>query len=118
MRLRKQIAPQPRQVVLVEFPFSDAEGSKERPAVIISSASYPACENEVIVLMVTSNVERAKCETDCPLMDWREAGLSKPSAVRCRPATIRVERVNDVIGSLTDEDWQRLQECLHLALDL
>ncbi len=118
MRLRKQIAPQPRQVVLVEFPFSDAEGSKERPAVIISSASYPACENEVIVLMVTSNVERAKCETDCPLMDWREAGLSKPSAVRCRPATIRVELIKAMIGSLTDEDWQRLQECLHFALDL
>jgi hypothetical protein len=52
--------------------------------------------------MITSYVERASCDTDCHLLDWREAGLSKPSAVRCRPATIRVEKINAVIGSLTD----------------
>jgi len=118
MRHRERITPQPRQVVLVDFPFSDAEGSKQRLAVIISSASYTVCENEVIVLMITSYVERASCDTDCHLLDWREAGLSKPSAVRCRPATIRVEKINAVIGSLTDEDWERLQECLRRTLDL
>jgi len=96
------VKPQPQGVVLVEFPFGDVEGSKLRPAVIVSSASYSDCENEVIVLMITSHVERASCETDCPLWDWREAGLSKPSTVRCRTATIRIERVKSVVGRLSE----------------
>lgn len=110
--------PYPRDVVLVEFPFSDMTGSKLRPAVVVSSPSYPDCENEVIVLMITSQIERAACETDCPLWDWQDAGLKTVSAVRCRPATIRIERVKSRLGRLSEQDWQQVRECLRRAFEL
>jgi len=110
--------PQPGDVILVEFPFSDVEGSKQRPAVVVSASSYPDCENEVIVLMITSQIQRAVCETDCQLWDWREAGLTTPSAVRCRPATIRMERVKSILGRLSEPDWQAVRECLRRAFGI
>ena len=46
-------------IVLVPFPFTDQSTSKQRPAVVISSAAYQRERPDLIILAVTSQVRPA-----------------------------------------------------------
>ena len=52
----------------VDFP--GTQGIKRRPAVVVSSSIYHLHRPDVIVGIVTSQVERAKAPTDYVLEDW------------------------------------------------
>ena len=45
-------------LVLVPFPFSDQTGIKKRPAIVVSSDAYQRERPEVVLMAVTSQVER------------------------------------------------------------
>jgi len=45
-------------VVLVPFPFTDQSGTKRRPAVVISSASYHANRRDIVIMAITSQVRQ------------------------------------------------------------
>jgi len=62
----------------------------------------------VIVLEISSFVEKAKCETDYILHDWREAGLDKPSFVKCNPLTVFHGELETRIGKLTPDDLKEV----------
>jgi mRNA interferase MazF len=44
-----------RDIVLINFPFSDLSTSKRRPAIIISNSSYNTNNDDVIFCAITSN---------------------------------------------------------------
>lgn len=67
-------------VVLVNFPFSEAVGSKVRPAVVMSTPDYEREMGAVIVALITGRLRGGPFEHR--LKAWREAGLAKPSIVR------------------------------------
>jgi mRNA interferase MazF len=46
-------------IVLVPFPFTDQSTTKQRPAVLISSAAYQRERPDLIILAVTSQVRPA-----------------------------------------------------------
>lgn len=75
-----------------------------RPAVVVSSAEYSRCRLDVVILPISSKVERAKCATDCILHDWREAGLNKPSYVKCNPITVKLPMLQSFVGTLSEAD--------------
>lgn len=49
-------------VVLLDFPFSDASGSKVRPAVVVQNDSLNRRLTSTIVALVTKTTHRARSE--------------------------------------------------------
>jgi mRNA interferase MazF len=100
-------------IVTVDFP--GVQGIKRRPAVVVSSSIYHQNRPDVIVGIVTSQIDRATTPTDHRLKDWQEAGLHRPSAFRTFLATLPATAARR-IGHCSDRDWQAIAECLHRAI--
>ena len=102
-------------IVLVEFGFSEGHGSKRRPALIVSSPSYHASREEVIVAAITSNVRRLLFG-DTRLEQWKTAGLLFPSVVTGIIRTIKANLITRKLGVLARPDAQRAHPHLRRAL--
>lgn len=107
-------------VVLVPFPFpfSDQTAIKKRPAVVISSSLYNEKTNDVVIIAVTSKVERSSDIGECLIADWQSAGLLKPSAVKPAVSTIEQVLVLKKLGSLTAKDIPAVDRMLKTLLGL
>lgn len=90
-------------VILVPFPFTDQSTSKQRPAIVVSTAAYNTARPDLIIMAVTSQV-RAENSFDCLVTDWQAAGLLKPSTVKPVIATIEQGLVIKRLGQLTEPD--------------
>ena len=97
--------------------FAGASQEKSHPSVIVSSDLYHANRPDAVVCFLTTQVAGANAPTDYVLFDWREAGLSQPSAFRAFFVTIRKVEVSR-IGRLSDADWSEVQARVKLALDV
>lgn len=75
-------------VVLIPFPFTDLTAVKTRPAIVVSSAAYHAVRTELLLAYVSSQVSQAIAPIDHVLIDWKQAGLAKPSFVHPKIAAI------------------------------
>ena len=105
--------PDPGDVVVLNFP--GAVRVKRRPAVVFSTTLYHAHRPDVIVGLLTTNVQAATAPTDYVLLDWAKAGLRKATAFRSFLVT--VNRAGSVhVGRLSDRDWQGIQACLARAM--
>ena len=62
-------------IVSVEFPFSDLQGQKRRPGLVLV-----ADDQDVLLARLTTHPPRDT--SDVPLARWAEVGLPKPSTVR------------------------------------
>jgi hypothetical protein len=49
---------------------------------------------------------------DCPVADWKAAGLPKESTAKGVIRTIERSQINQRLGSLTDADLQRVRDSL------
>ena len=106
-------------VVLVDFPFVDRFGSKLRPALIVSGATYhQERPQDIIVAVISSQVHKYSGHTDYVLTDWQTAGLSQPSVARSTILTILSARITRKIGRLSDADLHQVQLRLKLSLEL
>ena len=63
----KNILLTPGEVILIDFP--GVELPKRRPAVVVSSVPYHRARPDVIIGLITSQVESAKAPTDHLLYD-------------------------------------------------
>jgi mRNA interferase MazF len=45
-----------REIILINFPFSDLTGAKVRPALVISNNPYNRTNLDTVVLAITSNL--------------------------------------------------------------
>ncbi len=102
-------------VVKADFP--GANGIKRRPCVVVSSELYHSTRPDVMLAVVTTNIEIATAPSDCVLFDWEQAGLTLPSAVRIYISS-RLQRDVIKIGRLSDADWREVQARLRLALEI
>jgi len=105
-------------VVLVSFPFSNASGQKERPAVVLSTDDYHEEWNEVIVVAITSRQPKTLRKTDCELKDLHAAGLKQRSWVRSHLATVHFQLIVRKIGALSQRDLKAVEQCLRVAIGL
>jgi mRNA interferase MazF len=103
-------------VILVPFPFTDLQQSKQRPAVIVSSARYHAERPDLILMAITSQVRTPPAFAESPVRDWRAAGLLKPSVVKPVFATLEQRLVRKTLGRLTETDRAALSASLRLLL--
>lgn len=103
----------PGEVVLLPFP--GIKQSKVRPAVIVSSRTYNRVRPDIILGLVTSQINAAVAATDHQLQDWSQAQLTRPSAFRAFFVTVPRSFVRVRIGNLSDRDWRGVQEKTKLA---
>ena len=99
--------------VTIDFP--GVKGVKRRPAVVVSSSMYHQHRPDVIVGIVTSQIQKATTPTDYLLKDWAEAGLRRPSAFRTFLATLPATTATR-IGHCSEQDWQGVVDCLGKAI--
>lgn len=105
-------------IVLVPFPFSNQTTIKKRPAVIISSARYNAASQDIIIMAVTSRLEKVFDIGECRIQNWKEGGLLKPSSIKPALSTIEQQLVLKKLGSLSIEDLTSLNAALKDLLEL
>ena len=87
------------EIVLLEFPYTDMEGHKQRPAVVLKDTN----DNDAIFLRITSKSRAEKFELK--INEWKQAGLLKPSVIRIHKiASLQTNLVVKKIGKLNKED--------------
>jgi mRNA interferase MazF len=110
--------------VLLDFPFSDASGSKVRPAVVVQSNSLNRRVSSTIVVLITKTTHRARRESSQFLIEadspeGKAAGLHFDSAVLCTHLyTVHEQFVTYRIGRLSRPLLQTLDACLKAALGI
>jgi len=105
---------EPGDVVLLDFP--GANETKRRPAVILSSRLYHRVRPDVILGLITTQLNSATSFSDYHLRDWSHARLSRPSAFRSFLITLPRSVIKRRLGKLSSRDWAVVREKIQLAL--
>lgn len=102
-------------VLLVPFPFSDQQGVKQRPAVVVSSRAYNANRPDVLIMAITSVLRSsasALAFAEAVLIDWQSAGLIKPSVFKPVFTTLEQRLVLRRLGRVSSNDAASLRTLL------
>jgi len=106
------------EIVLVPFPFSNQTTTKKRPAVVISSSHYNTVSKDVIIMAITSRIEKSFDIGSCLIKDWKEANLLNPSAIKPALSSIEQALVLKKLGALSPDDLSSLNAALKELLEL
>ena len=98
-------------IILVEFIFSARDGSKRRPALVLSTESYNKARRELIIAAITSNIDR-KLHGESILKNWKDEGLLYPSTVTAIIQTVKTDMVKRKLGKLSQGDLQTVKKNL------
>lgn len=101
-------------IVLVNF--QGARTLKRRPALIVSTQVYHRTRPDVVLAILTTQIQGADTPTDYVLKDWKHAGLRQPSAFRAYFGTYEQHLFSGSVGRLSDRDWKEVQVRLRLAI--
>ena len=104
-------------VVSVEFPFSDLQGQKRRPGLVLA-----ADDHDVLLARLTTHPPRDS--SDVALQHWAAIGLPRASTVRLtKLATVDGRLVHHKIGRLHPDDcsavaqaWQHVAAAVSAGL--
>lgn len=105
-------------VILVPFPFSDQTTTKKRPAVIISSNRYNNASPDIVIMAITSKIDKTLTLGECLIENWQDAGLLKPSVTKPAISTIEQALILKKLGKLSQKDLVSLENALIEFLDL
>ena len=105
-------------VVLVAFPFTNLQTTKQRPAVVISCADYQQNRLDIIVMAITSQVREPLAFGEYPLDDWQQAGLLKQSVLKPLIATLEQPQIIRTLGKISPRDQRLLGVALANILGL
>ena len=103
-------SPRPWEIWHVKFNFSEKKGYKYRPVIIIN-----VTKDDSLVMMVTSSNNKLPLKHDYLIVDWKYAGLDKPSIARAdRIIQVPADYIGNVgrIGHLSETDIRALTEIL------
>lgn len=108
-------------VVLTPFPFTDLQGAKVRPAVIVSRTDRPG--DDVILAFISSIVPTQVVLTDLIVdpesSEGRNAGLKRISVIKCdKLATVQRRVLLGELGILSTPCLIELDRRLKYALAL
>jgi mRNA interferase MazF len=99
-------------IILVPFPFTNQQTSKQRPAVIISHQIYNSSKPDVIIMAVTSQMRAVPTLGEHWIRQWQAAGLLKPSAVKPIIATLEQRLILKTLGTLAMQDQEALRQII------
>ena len=109
-------------VVLISFPFTDLSNAKVRPALVISNESYNVCQDDIVLLLITSKVDNIHTDdyllkSDNP--EFTDTGLKQSSVFRTSKIqtlkkTLLMRNLGVVGTSTLSEIDNRLRKFLEL----
>ncbi len=111
-------------VVLLDHPFSDASGSKVRPALVVQDDGRNSKLQETIVALITSRLKHVGTDAtqlliDLATPDGKASGLKVNSAVKCgKLYTVHEDAIRKRIGSFSATFMAQIDDCLRAALGL
>jgi mRNA interferase MazF len=103
----------PFDVVVVPFPFVDSDLTKRRPALVLSIRDFNK-QGQSILAMITS-AEHTRWPTDVTI-DWKQAGLPRPSIVRMRLFTLDNRLIERRAGRLNTADRRSAAAQFHRVI--
>jgi mRNA interferase MazF len=108
-------------VVLVPFPNSDLQTAKLRPALIVQSDDLNTGLAQIVLVMISSNLNRANHKSrvliETKTSPGKKSGLLFDSVVMTdNLATILLSNVNRIIGKL--DDMSEIDDALRHTLNL
>lgn len=103
-------------VLLVPYPFTSQTGSKQRPAVVISSLDYNQTHPDIILAPVTSQIRALPDQV--ALTEWRAAGLVKPSVIKPILSSFDIRLIRRKLGELSASDRAQVRTLFAKILDL
>ena len=93
-------------VVSVEFPFTDMQGRKRRPGVVLAGDT-----SDLLLARITTHEPRDSF--DVQLDDWTIAGLPKPSTVRLmKLVSLDVRLIHHTTGTVSAGDRTKLAQAI------
>ncbi len=108
-------------VVILDYPFSDASGSKVRPALVVQNDADNSRRSNTILVMTTKSIRgiRTQVVIDVTTPDGQASGLHITSAVNCSDIyTVNSRHIIHTIGHLSDSFMRQVDDGLKAALDL
>jgi mRNA interferase MazF len=108
----------PGTIVLVNFPFTDLQSSKVRPALVLTTKG-----DDVIILGIFSKIpdefRDSWVKIDETDIDFRITGLKKASIIKTEKITvIHKSLIRKELGSLPSALMQRVKEALLKTLEI
>jgi mRNA interferase MazF len=92
--------------VVVPFPFTEARGTKRRPALVISGKAFNQNGHTVFAMITTRAHQPWPADTE--LQDRAVAGLHLPCIVRLKAFTLDNRLIIKKIGHLSSPDRRRV----------
>ena len=111
-------------VLIIDHPFSDASGSKVRPALVVQSDLRNALLAETVIVLISTNLKHIGTDPtqlliDVGTTDGKASGLKRNSAVKCgKLFTIHESMIRKKIGVLSARIMYRVNDCLKASLEL
>jgi mRNA interferase MazF len=102
-------------VVVVPFPFIDADERKPRPVVVLSHRGFNA-EHDASVMAMITTAAHSRWPTDVAITDLSSAGLRHASFVRLKLFTLENALIARRIGSLATADRRKVEQALGSCL--
>ena len=99
-------------LVLVSFPFTNQQGQKQRPAVVVHSADYRRERLDVVLMPATSQVGTRLHFGEVLVHDWQAAKLIAPSLIKPILFTAEASLIRKHIGALSAADQAQLRTAL------
>ena len=104
--------PQFGDVLLVPFPFTNQQATKQRPAVVVSTRAYASARPDVVLMAITSQVRTPLSFGEVLVADWQAAQLIKASVVKPLLATLEQALIIRQLGVLSSADQAALRKAL------
>ena len=107
-------------VALVDWPFSDRQGSKTRPAIVVQADFLNGVIDDTVLVMVTGTkygIPNTEVLLD-PAVEMN-SGLTRVCVASClNVTTVEQMRVYRTIGYLSDAAMRQIEACLKTVLEL
>jgi mRNA interferase MazF len=110
-------------VIMAFYPFASEVQGKRRPALVIQNDVDNARLQNTVIAQITSNLRRVGDPShfliELATPDGQRSGLLHDSVVSCNNlVTVRQDRIDKVIGSLSPAAMRQVDDCLRAALGL
>jgi mRNA interferase MazF len=97
-----------KDIVLINFPFSDLSGAKVRPALVISNQGYNTKSLDTVVLALTSNLSTSNYKVFVSNQDLESGRLPVDSAIRVdKPFSVLQSKILKVQAKIL---WVKFDE--------